>query len=238
MTIFISPNMPLDDDGNMIAQVPEAAGGPTTENGAGSMAPPGYGQHLLDQLYEDMDLSGIMTPVGVHSASEVESPSYFSMSRSGSHEDLSHILVRGAVPPAALSSRLQDVSLDSARRRRSSLIRPGLDFETMTIFPHQDGPDTAVSSRPLSPDLPAPPGEEGHVQHSGPTTPPEHVDLSNLQQLNKVPSYTTATRSPMPRTRSYLGAAPLPDYQTATSAQPSPAPTTREDPFSTISVSS
>jgi hypothetical protein len=49
---------------------------------------------------------------------------------------------------------------------------------------------------------------------------PEHIDYSDLN-LNKVPSYTTAVRTPV-RGLSYSDLQALPNYDAAVSAPPSP----------------
>ncbi|KAJ3535178.1 hypothetical protein NM208_g7244 [Fusarium decemcellulare] len=48
--IFISPNMPLDDQGNLVEQSPDS-----TYTQTDTAVPPEYGEHVLDQLYEDID---------------------------------------------------------------------------------------------------------------------------------------------------------------------------------------
>ncbi|KAJ8111186.1 hypothetical protein ONZ43_g5681 [Nemania bipapillata] len=108
VTIFISPNMPLDDDGNLVTQLPGMAGGEALDEHR-NMAPPGYGQHVLDQLYDDVDTSGIMTP-GVHSG--LSTP-FYGHSRAGSSENLAAIAHAAAITPAALSSRCHHASSPS-----------------------------------------------------------------------------------------------------------------------------
>lgn len=229
ITIFISPNMPLDEEGNLVAQAPETAG-ETNESDSSSMAPPGYGMHVLDQLYEDVDPSGIMTP-GIHSG--VNSP-FYAQSRAGSSENLAAMTHAIAVPPAALSSRLQNVSLDESRRNES-YISNGSGSGATTPFTHpQDSEHTGDSSQVHSAQLSRQTSEEDHTGHAGHHTPPEHTEFPDLEQLSKVPSYATATRTPLPRTSSYTGSILLPDYQTATSAPASPTRIVLTDPLATI----
>lgn len=221
--------MPLDEEGNLVAQAPETAG-ETNESDSSSMAPPGYGMHVLDQLYEDVDPSGIMTP-GIHSG--VNSP-FYAQSRAGSSENLAAMTHAIAVPPAALSSRLQNVSLDESRRNES-YISNGSGSGATTPFTHpQDSEHTGDSSQVHSAQLSRQTSEEDHTGHAGHHTPPEHTEFPDLEQLSKVPSYATATRTPLPRTSSYTGSILLPDYQTATSAPASPTRIVLTDPLATI----
>ncbi|KAI1770334.1 hypothetical protein F4818DRAFT_450424 [Hypoxylon cercidicola] len=229
ITIFISPNMPLDEEGNLVTQAPESAS-ETNESDSSIMAPPGYGMHVLDQLYEDVDPSGIMTP-GVHSG--VNSP-FYAQSRAGSSENLAAMAHAVAVPPAALSSRLQNVSLDESRRN-ASYISMGSGSGVTTPFTHpQDSEHAGDSSQVNSVQLSRQTSEEDHAGHAGHHTPPEHTEFPDLEQLSKVPSYATATRTPLPRTPSYTGSIALPDYQTAMSAPASPTRTVLADPMATI----
>ncbi|KAI5866160.1 hypothetical protein GGS23DRAFT_555775 [Durotheca rogersii] len=234
ITIFISPNMPLDEEGNLVSQAPEALGDPG-DTGTSSMAPPGYGMHVLDQLYEDVDPSGIITP-GIHSG--VNSP-FYAQSRAGSSENVAAMIHAIAVPPAALTSRLHDVSLDESRRNESYLLHVPGSGATTPLTHHQDSEHTADSSHTHSTELSRQTSEEEHAGPTGHHTPPEHTEFLDLVQLSKVPSYATATRTPLLRTHSYTGSVALPDYQTAVSAASismpsSPSRVVATDPLETI----
>lgn len=242
--------MPLDDDGNLISQdTPESSSNERrADTESGNMAPPGYGMHVLDQLYDDVDPSGIMTPGmmtpgGLPSGfqSGFASP-FYSQSRAGSSENLA-AMASGAVTPAALSSRLQNVSLDQSRRNQS-FTSVGSHSHSGTATPFlqvNDGEHTADSSQPHSTELSRQTSAEEHSGGvSGHSTPPEHVDV-DLAQLSKVPSYTTATRTPLPRTASFTGSLALPDYNSAMSAPTSPSRTPfheLHDPLATITEGS
>jgi arrestin-related trafficking adapter 4/5/7 len=205
------------------------------------MAPPGYGMHVLDQLYDNVDPSGLMTPgmmtPGIQSG--FASP-FYAQSRAGSSENLA-ALTNGAVTPAALSSRLQNVSLDPAHRN-TSFTSVGSHSHSGTATPYlhlNDGDHTADSSQPHSTELSRQTSAEDHSGGvSGHSTPPEHVDTLDLAQLSKVPSYTTATRTPLPRTASFTGSLALPDYNTALSAPTSPTRNPLHDPLATITEGS
>ncbi|KAI1631226.1 arrestin [Biscogniauxia mediterranea] len=234
VTIFISPNMPLDEEGNLVSQAPEISGEQQLRTDEQSnMAPPGYGQHVLDQLYDDMDsTSGLMTP-GPQSG--LNSP-FYALSRSGSSENLASMAHAIAVPPAALSSRLQHMSLEESHRN-PAYMASGSGSGTATPH-HHENDHTADSSQIHSTELSRHPSEEGRMSPSGHNTPPEHREFPDMEQLSKVPSYTTATRAPLPRTPSYTGSLALPDYQTAMSAPSSPSRVVLTDPMNTIAEDS
>jgi arrestin-related trafficking adapter 4/5/7 len=227
--------MPIDEDGNLVA--PQAVlngndSATSTGNEASSnMAPPGYGQHVLDQLYDDADPSGIMTPNGVQSG--LNSP-FYAQSRAGSSENLASIAASTGITPAALSSRLQNVSMDPANRNISFNSIASISGRATPHHP-VDGDHTADSSQPHSTELSRQTSEEDHTAANTGHSTPEHVDFPSMDQLSKVPSYTTATRAPLPRTPSYTGSMALPDYMTAMSAPSSPTRTPTNDPLSTIS---
>ncbi|RSL62499.1 hypothetical protein CEP54_005702 [Fusarium duplospermum] len=222
VSIFISPNMPLDEEGNLVDQSPSE----TTEQELRTIAPPGYGEHVLDQLYEDVDINGFQTP-GFQSG--VNSP-FYAQSRSGSAENLAAALSHSRpVAPAALSSRLADVSLDPSQRNSSYTSIGSSGFMSPTSAPHAAAPRSEPASAALTRSNSA--GDDSSRNSS------EHVDLdvSDLTELNKVPSYQTAVKTPA-RSRSGTGDVVLPDYQTALSAPRTPPATDHPaDPLGTIS---
>ncbi|KAI1326789.1 arrestin [Xylariaceae sp. FL0255] len=245
VTIFISPNMPLDDEGNIVSQAPEAASSSTNNpNDPANLAPPGYGEHILDQLYENVDTSGIMTP-GVNSG--VNTP-FYGHSRAGSSDNLAAIIHGSAVPPAALTSRLQSMSLDGSFGRTNHAGHHHGDTGSGAETPHYGHDSDHQTTQPHSAELSRRASEEDHqedhrndTQHShghgrsGHDTPPEHTEYPTTEQLSKVPSYKTATKTPLPRTASYDGISALPDYVTAISAPSSPNRANLADPMETIS---
>lgn len=241
VTIFISPNMPLDEEGTLVRQAPQE-GGQTAP--VRNIAPPGYGEHVLDQLYEQVDMngmhsglqSGMQTPAiqtGSGVGSGANTP-FYALSRAGSAENL-HSTMGMAVPPAALSSRLQNVSMEERNRNHS--------YQSLYAV---SGPTSgAVSAGATTPHSQPPPLDSTHTsppqsaplsrQHSGESgantgahTPAEHVEVE-LDELSKVPSYATAVKTPAPRPVSMAEGA-LPDYETATT----PAVTVIRDPMDTI----
>ncbi|KAH8684612.1 arrestin domain-containing protein [Tricladium varicosporioides] len=229
VTIFISPNMPLTADGCLVDQTPMS----TQTTDMVQHAPPLYGEHILDQLYADMDQTGYMTPAP---QSGMNTP-FYNQSRHGSSENLTSmdgaVHPAGAVPPAALSSRLQNLNNGS---RNSSFLRrhPGSQSGANTPHtqPHQDTQDgyfgnhrdspnhSGHSSNPLSRRTSEEEDHRAAISNmtSGQHTP-EHIDFSELGDLTKVPSYSTAVKTPV-RGVSYNDT--LPDYNAAISAPPSP----------------
>jgi len=61
LQIFLSPLLAFDDNNNMTTQNSRAI----DAGSLSAMAPPGYGEHRLDQLYNDIDSSGFQTPAGL-----------------------------------------------------------------------------------------------------------------------------------------------------------------------------
>ncbi|KAM3079576.1 hypothetical protein ACMFMG_005991 [Clarireedia jacksonii] len=241
VTIFISPNMPLNADGCLVDQTPT-----TPQNSAEvSHAPPLYGEHVLDQLYADFDQSGLMTPAP---QSGMNTP-FYAQSRAGSSENLASLNntahPAGAVPPAALSSRLQNLNtnLHSGSRNSSFLRRfGGSGSGSNTPHPHDDhhgggyfdtnhshsASSTTARSNPLSRRN----SDDGEHHHTDTTVSsghhtPEHLDVADLGNLSRVPSYSTAVKTPV-RGMSYSEA--LPNYEAAVSAPPSPILTSNSGP--------
>lgn len=214
--------MPFDDQGNLVDQSPNTP----VEQEVGTIAPPGYGEHVLDQLYEDVDPSGFQTP-GIQSG--LNSP-FYAQSRAGSSENLSTSLTHSRpVAPAALVSRLEDMSLDATDRNSSyNSVLSASGFASPTGHP------PAPRSEPHSGSL-----TRSNSQEDGDSSrnSAEHIDLDPAEflELNKVPSYQTAVRTPA-RSRAQSGNMALPDYHTAVSApRTPPALDNLADPLTTIS---
>lgn len=211
VSIFISPNIPFDEHGSLLNQTPGESSAALRQT---AVAPPGYGEHVLDQLYDDMDISGFQTP-GIQSG--ISSP-FYSQSRSGSAENLAAITHPAPFAPAALSSRLADVSLDPSQRNDSY---NSLHSATGHISPNSQALSGA-RSEPASANLTRSNSEEdGSPRHSGDHI---HLDTEEFAELNRVPSYATAVRAPLRNRTQPLGGF-VPDYQTALSAPRTPPAT-------------
>ncbi|KAL2264865.1 hypothetical protein VTJ83DRAFT_7375 [Remersonia thermophila] len=212
VSIFISPNMPPDENGAINRQLPNGA-----SREAATMAPPAYELHKLDQLYEDMD-SGAYLASGA--ASGVSSP-LRARSRSASSENLHAMqLQRGAIQPDVLAHRLQSMALDQRHRNlswTSNLSAAGAIHPDVTSYPADAARGDALT--PLTPLTRHSSGEPAPA--SGFETPPQHLDFLEVAALSRVPSYDTALRTPVRPLTSQDSA--LPDYLTALSA-PASAP--------------
>lgn len=197
----------------------------------------------MDQLYADIDSSGHMTPAV---SSGMNTPLYLH-SRSGSADNLASLngMASTAVRPDILSSRLHNLSIapgtPGAFRRRgdgSGGNTPHVTFSSDNLAhlgtssaPHQQSgyfdqvpPGAASRSNPISrrpSDEDVRSGRTSAIT-SGHQTP-EHIDYSELA-LNKVPSYATAVRAPI-RSMTLNEPEPLPNYDMAISAPPSPTRT-------------
>lgn len=194
----------------------------------------------MDQLYAGIESmtpsasSGMNTPLYIHS-------------RSGSVENLASLngIASTAIRPDVLSSRLHNLSIaphtPGAFRRRadgSGGNTPHVTFSSDNLAqlgassaPHQpsgyfDQVPHGVASRsnPISRHPSDEDVRSGRTSaiNSGYQTP-EHIDYSELQ-LNKVPSYGTAVRAPI-RSMTFNEPEPLPNYDMAMSAPPSPTRT-------------
>jgi hypothetical protein len=214
----------MDDEGNLVRQHPLQGTGSESRGGA----PPVYGQHVLDQLYDDVDQSGLQTPLA---QSGTSSP-YYAHSRVGSSEDLLATVPGIPIPPAALSSRLQSMPLDHASRHAPSSFRSSISTTSSLISAPSDGSGdtnhsqtTNATSPPQSAPLMMRNNSDGFpfASPSPGIQTPEHVDHPDIAELSKVPSYQTAVKTPA---RSLFGSlmegCVLPDYRTATSAPGTP----------------
>lgn len=214
MTIFISPNMPLDEEGNLVRQAPTET--TSIQQRMVGIAPPGYGEHILDQLYEDVDMNGLISGFQTPAIQSGVNTPFYTLSRAGSAENLHHMGGMQAVPPAALSSRLQDVSLAAGDRTHSSnslnAASPvdGATTPHSVHAPYDSNHNSPTQSAALS-------RSHSGEDVSGLNTP-EHVEF---EELNKVPSYSTAVKTPV-RPLSMIEGTVLPDYNSAVSAPTSP----------------
>ncbi|KAK4147486.1 uncharacterized protein C8A04DRAFT_8917 [Dichotomopilus funicola] len=216
VSIFISPNMPLDETGTLVRQLPSGA-----SREAATIAPPAYEHHRLDQLYADIEPmslnpnlhSNLNSPLGGRSGVNSPFPGH---SRAGSTENLPALLETSAIQPDVLAHRLHSMSLEDRHRNTSwnsnlsAAGGPPTPGEDVHISP----PTSAPLTRHNSGDSPV-----------GSHTPPEHLDFTETSELSKVPSYQTAVRTPVRSLVSEVHG--LPDYQTALSAPSSPPGTPR-----------
>ncbi|KAL9013340.1 MAG: hypothetical protein Q9173_001965 [Seirophora scorigena] len=191
--IYISPNLLLDESNNMI--MPNLGGIDPEAFAVG--APPMYGDHQLDMLYNDLDPAGYLTPAG--GLSGIGTP--FSQSRRGSADNLA------SINPMASAG-----SLSAALQSRLSYVGSTVDVNAVPALSQgishsaQDSPPGGVNDGPGSEDYVDPSDDqqdsddhqsrrmsENGSEHAGSGL--QHCEFSP-EQLSKVPSYSTALRSP------------------------------------------
>lgn len=226
ISIFISPNLPLNENNELVNQLPQTACG---SEEISHYAPPLYGEHVLDQLYSSVETSGYETPAH----RDGSATPFASHSRSGSIENLASMngLTSGNLSASMLESRLSSMQNPSWARERahdagdstpaygSHENTPGAEFlhhrdmlARNENFMTSGGLRSRQSPRnPLS-------RRVSEEQYTTPGThSPQHVELSS-EELCKVPSYGTALQTPL---RTSNGGN-LPTYESATSRSPSP----------------
>ncbi|KAL6714581.1 hypothetical protein ACLMJK_008006 [Lecanora helva] len=225
LCVFISPNLPLDDDNNLINQ------GSHIVDAAAAMdelTPPQYGEHQFDQLYSEIDPTGYMTPAG--GPSGMSTP-FQSRSRSVSSENLTSLtgIAASDLVENALQSRLNNLAVPGGNRlgRDRSFERSQLSCSGDGQGEHRDESATnmlnpVARGASISQDV----NQMGYANSgsvsrreseednmtSGYVTP-QHIEYS-AENLAKVPSYTAALQS---QTRTPINNG-LPTYQSATRA--------------------
>ncbi|KIM92877.1 hypothetical protein OIDMADRAFT_173646 [Oidiodendron maius Zn] len=215
ITIFISPNLSLNTDGCLRSQAQQRL----------QVAdiilhpPPQYGKHILDLLYPSTDQSDGTTP---ESQSRISSPVY-NPGRSGLLENLGPLdgsVYPTSTPPLIFSFTLP--SFDTTPRNTDLRRRlSGLRSRNRTVNggsglsdyrPHQAEHIGGLNGHTYDENY----GGVMYLTSSQDT--PEHLDYPDVGDINKVPSYSTALRAPIP---SPASSAVLPDYVAAVSVQAS-----------------
>lgn len=196
--LFISPNLPPNEDQSVVVDQ-NILSQQAMQDEVNQNAPPTYGLHQLDELYNDIDPSGFMTPGGYRSMmnSGANTP-FFAQSRRGSTEDLTSLDAAmhqpgGGASAAALQHRLANLSMN-----------------------HSDHPTRFHPSRQNSSgdSTPAQSGEPAYFD-----LPASNYDMDALA---RTPSYNTAVRTPAgSRTPGGMDM-DLPSYEIATSRPSSP----------------
>ncbi|KAH7069650.1 hypothetical protein BKA63DRAFT_535835 [Paraphoma chrysanthemicola] len=193
--LFISPNLPPNEDQSVVVDhniISQQA----FQDEVNQNAPPTYGLHQLDELYNDIDPSGFMTPGGYHSMmnSGANTP-FYAHSRSGSAEDLASldaVANGGGASAAALQHRLQNLNMSSDQPTHFQPQRH-----------HSSGDSTPQTN-----------GDQAYFDIPAATN-------YDMDALARTPSYNTAVRTPG-RTPLVADVA-LPTYEIATSRPGSPS---------------
>jgi hypothetical protein len=238
--VFISPNLAIDDNNTLVSHDQEAARR-AIDDMTHSAAPPLYGQHQFDQLYSEVDVSGYRTPGGTMSGTVTP---FGTLSRNISSEDLTSLneaVFNGDISASALHSRLSRLHAVHGSHASSPGTHDTHNHNHEHSAPHAaaHSPATdyfnmgrpAASSNSQSPEGPSQSGSrrasEEHDRDqidsgvtSGAATP-YHPQSYEVENLSRVPSYSTAMRS---SARSQYDNN-LPDYQAVmSSSAPRPPP--------------
>ena len=223
--IFLSPNLPLDENNNLINQNSQAV---AAESLTG--APPMYGEHQFDQLYGDIDPSGYMTPAG--GASGIATP-FYSQSASTSTENLASMdmMASSDFAPSVLQHRLNNLEIAETNRfarDRPHALTSGDETPEHESHEARRGADAIQSQLPGRGYFDNLPGTTSRHSNSNPISrrvseeepwaaTGQHIEFSS-EEMSKVPSYSTALQS-----RATPINENLPNYQTAIST-PAPSP--------------
>lgn len=211
LQICISPMLGIDENNNMTTENSRALDAETLN----AMAPPGYGEHQMDQLYGSIDLSGFQTPAAL--ASGPGTP-FSTRSRAASVDNLA--LINGMASSSVVANTLRN-RLDNLNTTEDSrAIREQVQATASTSDSHgllrpdvwRRGSGASLSHRTSEEDS-IPSGVQTPLQPSM-----SHVEHS-ADDLARVPSYTTALQS---RPNIPIDNA-LPNYQTAVRT-PNPSP--------------
>ncbi|KKK20287.1 hypothetical protein P175DRAFT_0446939 [Aspergillus ochraceoroseus IBT 24754] len=203
VSIFISPNLAIDENNNLIDQTPQSTQRAADE--FAHQAPPLYGEHQFDQLYSELDPSGYRTP---GPGSGPGTP-FGTLSRNLSAENLASMnaLTNTDISASALHSRLSSLHANG-----HSFLSSSLESEGLIVPVDLHGPPSGSNTHsPASPEISRRTSDEVDHDHdpvpSGMATPfvPQYLEL---ESLSRVPSYSTAVRSSVRPHDSGL-----PDYQ-------------------------
>lgn len=217
--LFISPNLPPGEDQSVVVDQ-AVLSQQAIQDEVKQNAPPTYGLHQLDELYNDIDPSGFMTPGGHASIgnSGATTP-FYAHSRSGSAENLASLDATlggshgGGISTVALQHRLANLNLNQLRGNpSSSRYIPSRGYSTQSHHSHHNSSGGSTPhSFPDGPSFLANGGATG--TSSGGTTPPgsyfANVPLPpgsstpydyDMEALTRTPSYNTAVRTPAAHT--------------------------------------
>lgn len=200
VSIFISPNLPIDENNNLRDQTPAAAR--RTVDDFAHQAPPLYSEHQFDQLYSELDPSGYRTPGPGSGPGTPFGP----LSRNISADNLASMnaLTTSDISASALHSRL--TTLHANRLGHQSPGDPSPDSPTESHpnsrqlnvhFGDYFGPSSGSNSHsPGSPEFSRRASDEVDHDHipSGMATP-FHPQYAEVETLSRVPSYSTAVRA-------------------------------------------
>ncbi|CAI6331808.1 unnamed protein product [Periconia digitata] len=225
VNLFISPNLPPGEDQSVLVDH-SILSQQAIQDDINQNAPPTYGLHQLDSLYNDIDPNGFLTPGGRASigSSGANTP-FYAQSRSGSAENLASLDATiggsngGGVSTVALQHRLANLNLQLRNNNNhpSTRFYPSRQHSTQSHHSHHDsGGSTTPHSNP-----------DGSGTGSGDNTPPGSYFAGatpgstsyDMEALTRTPSYNTAVRTPAAHTPL---SEDLPSYEIAASRPSSP----------------
>ncbi|OJJ45442.1 hypothetical protein ASPZODRAFT_134098 [Penicilliopsis zonata CBS 506.65] len=209
VSIFISPNMAIDDNNHLVDQTPQSA--QRAADDMAQQAPPMYSEHQFDQLYSGMDPNGYRTPGPVSGSGTP----FGALSRNISSENLASMNALTNLSASALHSRLSHLHANGVSRHTDQHPPPppppdtsnhgadGTDSGTRRLNVPPDyfsinSPSSPVSQHsPTSPELSRRPSDEmvDHEQIASGMATPYHPQYAEVETLSRVPSYSTAMRS-------------------------------------------
>lgn len=247
VNLFISPRLPVGDDQQVaVSSIMEAG---LIEEASAVTAPPSYDEHQLDLLFSDLDPNGAITPRPFTSVpnSGSNTPYMNSLSRNGSHEDLSSLNAvalsngvngvngasgaSGAAPPSLLHSRLANLQEHGSSHWARNQLGATSGPTTPLRQPNELSRDSPGASEDVSRQSSSPPSRV-HSGYFHPVTAGTVTDSEyNIEALARVPSYNTAVRTPL---SSHSSTIALPTYDMVSLFKLNAAPLHEQCPTSSL----
>lgn len=203
VSVLISPNLRIDDNNTLVEDNTVTRQMAVDE--LAHQAPPLYGEHQFDRLYNDVDVSGYRTP-GPISGSVTP---FGALSRNISSEDLPSLeaITNGDISASALHSRLRDLHATHGSHSSSPGPVENHDSEHSpaqsqpTDYFALNGRQSGANSHSHSPESgsrrPSDEHERDHLDSNMPSgmATPHQPQYLEVETLSRVPSYSTAIRS-------------------------------------------
>ena len=228
--LFISPNLPIDDNQDVCSVPNQVTDAVINQQETTLVAPPEYGAHRLDQLYNDIDTSGFRTPRPAGVTGSGANTPFRAHSRAGSSENIASPAqpaeadvsetdeaTEGGVSASAVHSRLSNLQEQGNRpwpRLSGNQSQPhtpgttGSGADYISYSSSRNSRHSPSHSQPLS--------RSASDEHENPAP-----TASVVYDLSRVPSYNTAVHTPRPENPIDNT---LPTYEVATSRPSSPEP--------------
>ena len=246
VSLYISPSLAINDNNELVDQTPVAAQR-ARETDIAHAAPPLYEDHQLDQLYSGVDMSGYHTPGGLStpgtlfdlnlrssSRDDLDVEEADSMSAAVLRARLQHLRSRpsplgntiysdesDATPASSEIRQVAGPPQDDDRSSGSSqhsYSRSSSQTRSISRTPHRQPSSGSRTGSGSELSISRSSSEDSyHSTNSGTGTPdPQSLEI---EDLTRVPSYTSAMRAPAPMPS--LNHLSLPSYGDATAAEAS-----------------